>query len=155
MTSSSIFPDLPLHQFTAQDVCNIIERWISNDIIHTESRKKTQNIFVKHQLSGDLLSTTYILSTAEAKQMIQSEMLDFMTHNTFDIIFQCLEQHKNLNPDTIGSKSEKEIAAILYDYPLKKLIHKIENEQIDGSKIIRILNTETNFNDIIKTETGW
>eukprot|EP01084_Bolivina_argentea_P276242 471328_1 len=84
-------------------------------------------------------------------RQIKNQMLKFMTRDTMYIVLKYFKQLLRNNLNSIRSKSRKEIASILYKYPLNKLILKIKSQQINGTKLINILKDE-NF---ISNATGW
>eukprot|EP01084_Bolivina_argentea_P130100 229697_1 len=143
-------PDLPLHRFTVNDICDILKNWVYNDINHKKFLLKTQEIFKQRKLYGKKVS---YLSGEDVKCIVKDEMIHFMTVETLNIIFDFFENWKNQDL-SMTTKSAEEIAYILYYYPLQRLIEKIDDEQIDGAEIIVRL-FETGTDNIFKSETGW
>eukprot|EP01084_Bolivina_argentea_P192092 329843_1 len=91
-TNTKLDTYLSLYKFSSDDICNKIKQWIYNDINYQQNLLQTMKIFCKHSLSGELLS---ILSTSQAKQIVQSDLLQFMTTNTLDIIFTYFDKWKH------------------------------------------------------------
>eukprot|EP01084_Bolivina_argentea_P222186 376140_1 len=94
--------DLPLHRFTAKDICNTIKHWVYNDINHQKHISRTQDIFNNHSLSGrKLLLLLNKLSTDDLKRILKEEMLSFMTEKTLDIIFEHIIEWRTHNESNL------------------------------------------------------
>eukprot|EP01084_Bolivina_argentea_P302545 522236_1 len=57
------------------------------------------------------------------------------------------------NSSIIASRSAEEMAHILFNFPLQRLIDEISEQQITGVQMVDILNEKRN--NIIQSETGW
>eukprot|EP01083_Nonionella_stella_P159397 519922_1 len=150
---------LPLHRFTAHDICDHIEKWVLNDINHKTHLAKTKELFANQKLSGQNMID---LELSQIEQVLKNDLSPFITQPTLDIMLRCYDQWKNEigHPyEEISSKTAQEIADILFHYPLNSLLLRIKNENIDGSQLIDSLATEQhnrhNINHIIFAETGW
>eukprot|EP01084_Bolivina_argentea_P030442 56418_1 len=141
---------VPLHQYTVEDICDTIQQWVCNDINYKKYLLKTKRIFKQHNLSGQKM---YYLSAEDVKCIVKEELLVFMTSKTVNIIFQCFDQWKKENSECIASMSSDRIVNKLYKYPIERLIKKINDEQIDGTKMVNILDKD--MNHIFKSQTGW
>eukprot|EP01084_Bolivina_argentea_P233214 392850_1 len=134
-----------LHRFSKINICKKIESWIYNDIKYIIYSKKAQEIFKQHKLCGKLIS---MLLPEDAKLIVKDEMLQFMTMDTLNIIFEGFDKWKDKDPNGVKKKSPNKIASILYKFPLKKLIKRIKDENINGAEFIK-------KQYIIQEETGW
>eukprot|EP01083_Nonionella_stella_P012267 34798_1 len=143
----------PLSQFTVHDMVRTITNWVQNDVNYTKHRSQTMKIFSNHQLAGDKM---IILSGDDAKRIVKDEVLEFMTLNTLNIMFDGFNKWKERaraaeKPEALKSKSAEDIALSLFEYPLQQLTTRIETEYIDGQTFIDSVD-KTN---IIQQETGW
>eukprot|EP01084_Bolivina_argentea_P120796 214151_1 len=136
----------PLQQFTSTDMSNKIKEWIYNDIDHKRFSLKTQDIFIGHELSGKTISIA-----RHVRPIVQNDLLEFMSSDTLDIIFDHFHKEKNKNPSGIRRKSSQEIAELIYTYPINELLNWIQTNNINGTKFIRDPNSER----MIKKITGW
>eukprot|EP01084_Bolivina_argentea_P267616 454332_1 len=141
--------ELPLCQFSIKNVCDTLEIWVHNDVKYKNNLLRIETILENHSLSGDSL----IKISNKTKDILQQEILNIVTHNTCDIIFQCFQNDKQKYPDIFQTKTIQQCARILCDYPLQSLVLKLKNEKIDGKQMIHILHNEAN--DMIKNHTGW
>eukprot|EP01084_Bolivina_argentea_P221256 374775_1 len=66
--------DAPLMQFTVNDICYVITKWVHNDIIYKEQILKTIRIFADHKLYGDKI---IILEVEDIKRIVKEEMIHF------------------------------------------------------------------------------
>eukprot|EP01084_Bolivina_argentea_P060390 110336_1 len=142
--------DLPLHQFTVSDICNTLTQWVRNDINYKRNLLRTTDIFNEHKLHGEKLMH---IEAEDVKSIVQQKMLSFITIDTLNIIFSYLAELKHQNPKSVAENSTEDIVNTLYNYPLKRLIRKIKDENINGEVIIDILQKEKN--NIFQSETGW
>eukprot|EP01084_Bolivina_argentea_P169602 293997_1 len=139
--------DLPLHQFTVEDIYNKIKLWVCNDINYKAHLEQTKQILSKTTLTGHIISG---LSLQHVKRMLQNDLLAFITQETLKIIFVCFDEWKSEN--NVTSKSPEEIGHIIFNFPLNKLLKRILDDKIDGKKFIDYYLTNQQF---IKHETGW
>eukprot|EP01084_Bolivina_argentea_P044187 81348_1 len=137
--------NLPLHRFTSKDICNKIKKWIQNDINYKKHLSQTISIFIKLSVNGSNIKS---LSTKD-KNELQNQMSKLMTTDTLNIMFNHLEK---LKTSSIQRKFAQEIAHMLYDYPLNKLLNKIQDNKINGKQINQLFKKK---NNIIKINTGW
>eukprot|EP01083_Nonionella_stella_P267660 904274_1 len=140
--------DRPLPQFTADDMIRTITKWFQNDIDYKKHRSQTINIFANHHLSGHKM---IILSGEDAMRIVKDEMLEFMTLETLNIMFDGFNKWKERDLETLQSKSTEDIAHNLFEYPLQQLITRIKTQPINGETFIDSVH-KTN---IIRQETGW
>eukprot|EP01084_Bolivina_argentea_P215747 366360_1 len=145
-----IAPDLPLHRFSVEDICNKLKLWIYDDINYKKHALKTKNVFVNRGLNGSKME---ILSADNVKDIIKEKMLTFMTCNTLDIMIEYFSKWKNKDTKSVKSKSAEQIADILYEHPFNTLLKRINEERIDGQKMIVALQDQTE--NLIEIETGW
>ena len=134
---------LPLHKWSVDDIANTIQCWIFNDINYLKNIRKTLEILVARQLSGDSINKM----TKEAQDNrsgAEKEMLKFMTRETLQIIMQTVSEMMN-----IGSRNAAEMGYIMYNVPVNNLLLRIRNDYIDGQKFL------TDSIDFMETETGW
>eukprot|EP01084_Bolivina_argentea_P152844 266535_1 len=134
----------PLHRFNYNDIANKIKQWVLNDVNYNKYIKKTMDVLDSHNLWGK----TIIF----ARMMVQNDFLTFMTYGTFNIIFEELNKYVKANTNDIKSQSAAEIGYLIYQFPLKKLLDKIEKDKIDGNKFINYYKKQ---NEWIKRITGW
>eukprot|EP01084_Bolivina_argentea_P263006 445002_1 len=137
--------NLSLYRFTKADIANKIQHWVENDVKHQNNKKQSQETFNHFPLSGDLISR---LQAKIAKAIVKEQMVQFMTSNTLNIIFDSFEKWKNKNPDDLIAKSAEQISDTLYAFPLANLIKRINNDNIDGKQFM-------SKKHIIAEETGW
>eukprot|EP01083_Nonionella_stella_P019694 54691_1 len=133
---------LPLHRFTAKDICNKLQWWIYNDINFEHYLLQTMQLFTKHNLSGQIMSN---LPTNSVKLIVQNQMETFMTPHTFNIMLEYLEKWKMKDVNVLKSKSAAEIGYILYTYPVHKLTKKIIDDGIDGKRLLKYLEGKETF----------
>eukprot|EP01083_Nonionella_stella_P145975 458491_1 len=86
--NDEILRALPLCQFTINDICGTLKHSLHNDLNHKTNSTRMEQIFTKHQLSGEKW-----MKSAN-KDTIKQQMLRFMTESTFKIIFQCFDGWK-------------------------------------------------------------
>eukprot|EP01084_Bolivina_argentea_P237941 399772_1 len=137
--------DIPLHKFTANDICHVISKWVHNDKNYKKHIKKTERIFKSHELGIEKIK---ILSVADIKCIVKEEMLKFTTQNTLDIMFKRLAEWIKKD-HTSSTLTYQNIANILCNHPLNQLIARIKRENIDGQRFIK---ADPQF---IADETGW
>eukprot|EP01084_Bolivina_argentea_P103924 186116_1 len=135
--------NIPLQRFTAQNICDTIKQWVVNDVDYNKYLIETEKIMEKCQ--------DYTDSKGDDEWMY--DMKNFVTEDTLNIIMNYYVKWRNRDSAEVQSTSIKQIAHILYNYPLNELIAYIESEQITGDKIIDILKEEKNC--MIKMVTGW
>eukprot|EP01084_Bolivina_argentea_P302547 522238_1 len=141
---------VPLQKFSVKDICTTIKQWMYNDIDYKKHLGETKNIFSAHELNGKKIG---YLSPYDVKCIVKEEMLKFITSETLDIMFTYFENWKISNSSIIASKSAEEVAQILFNFPLQRLIDEIIEQQISGAQIVDILNEKQN--NMIQSETGW
>eukprot|EP01083_Nonionella_stella_P301759 1037058_1 len=134
---------IPLNQWSADDICATIARWIHNDIQHKSLCAETTEILNNHELFGDKLN---YLSADDLKCIVKDETLQFVTRDTLHVMFSGCD---------LDAQSVEQIATILCRYPLIKLLLQIQEQQVDGRKLIHMLIKDTSNALNIKTETGW
>eukprot|EP01084_Bolivina_argentea_P138434 243709_1 len=84
--------------------------------------------------------------------MINHDLKVFCTDKTIDIMFAEFMKWKCKNEDNIINKSAAEIAYVIYDLPLTKLITHIKNNDINGEKFLEYHRRNEDF---IGDTTGW
>eukprot|EP01083_Nonionella_stella_P285219 970870_1 len=141
---------IPFHRYTVADVCALITQWMYTDMNHKSHLAKTKAIFNQHALNGQKM---IYLSGDDAKRIVKDEMLQFVTVNTLDIMFDGFNEWQKDHRDHIMLKSAEQIGYILYHYPLKQLMKHMQMAEMNGAKMIEILKDETN--DMIQRITGW
>eukprot|EP01083_Nonionella_stella_P227592 807366_1 len=157
----------PLCQFNTNDICGALKQAFRNPS-NDKAMSQLENIFTERELAGNKW-----MQSDDIKDTVKAQMLEFMTETTFDIIFQSFDEWKKKGSrdimsepslDTmvewygwqendsrdIKSKSAKQMAHILYQHPLKRLITAIRKQSIDGRHINEILDDK-----YIQTHTGW
>eukprot|EP01083_Nonionella_stella_P225579 801832_1 len=144
LVNDEVARHFPLCQFTTNDMCGTLKQSFHNDPKHTANITKMQNIFTRHELSGKKWIESNDVKDVE--DAIKVQMLEFMTKATFDIIFQWFDDSRD-----IKSLSAKQMARIMYQYPLKHLMTALRKDSIDGQHINEILDD----NKYIQTHTGW
>eukprot|EP01084_Bolivina_argentea_P320146 555449_1 len=142
--------DLPLHCFSVQDICQKLQQWLFNDVKHKKYLLQTQKIFKQHQLNGQKM---FYLSAHDVKCIVKGEMLQFVTVETLNMIFDYFSKWKNLHHDSITSIPAEQIAEILYNHPVDRLVRRINDEHIDGEMMVEIL--EKGDDEIFSLTTGW
>eukprot|EP01084_Bolivina_argentea_P302072 521342_1 len=136
---------LPLHKFSIEDICNVIQRWVYNDINHKKYLFQTMKL-----LSDRKISTYY--SIDNVKRIIQTDLLAFMTCSklTVDIMFDSLKELMQKDASVITNKSAPEIGFLLYHFPLNSLLRYIKKKKISGA------NFQNEFEkQFIENQTGW
>eukprot|EP01084_Bolivina_argentea_P034118 63138_1 len=130
---------LPLHRFSTDDLCSKIQKWIDNDIIYENILKEFK------RMSGYL----------PLPQKIKTAFLQFVTSDTLNIISDHFDEAFNDAFDEKAAvfEAEEKLCRTLYQFPARQLIGKIQNDKIDGEKIIDIL--QPNHDNIIYVTTGW
>eukprot|EP01084_Bolivina_argentea_P218987 371504_1 len=136
---------VPLHHFNSQNIASKIKWWLYNDINYKKNLFKTINIFVKHSLYGRTMDH---LTTDHVKRIAQSDLSEFMTTDTMDIMFKCfaIDKHKFTN------MTAPQIARTMYHYPLNSLTNTILSENINGKRFIDRFEQNDEF---IKNSTGY
>eukprot|EP01084_Bolivina_argentea_P124591 220769_1 len=135
----------PLSQMSIDDICCIIKYWIYNDIEHKNNILKTQKIFQDYKLSGELMIS---LPKNGAKNMVEKQLSTFMTRETLDIIFKHYGYGQS---PCIKYKVPRQLAKILYNYPLDKLIQMMWKQNVNGVDLMNIILTGNFIGNI----TGW
>eukprot|EP01083_Nonionella_stella_P241273 842644_1 len=148
---SSIEPNkmASLQQFSCDDIIYKIEEWIVNDRKYNQNLLKTKQILSNRSLNGEQMS---FLSPENIKQIIKDEMLQFMSHDTLRIIFECFAEWKaDLKNDLkLKQQTTDEIGELLFHFPINKLLNTMRQEGMDGKCFIQ--NLEENS---IEDATGW
>eukprot|EP01083_Nonionella_stella_P227591 807365_1 len=158
----------PLCQFDTNDICGALKQAFHNPS-NDKAMSQLEIVFTERELSGNKW-----MESDDIKDTIKVQMLELMTETTFNIIFQWFDEwkkkgsrdimsettfdamlqwyqwHDNDSRD-IKSKSAKQMARILYQYPLNHLMTALRKESIDGQHINVILDD----NKYIQTHTGW
>eukprot|EP01084_Bolivina_argentea_P319309 553841_1 len=138
----------PLSKLTANEISSIIEHWIHNDINYNECICEIQTIFWENGLSGELMTS---LQKNAAENMIKTRLLQFMTADTLDIMFKHYECGRGEEIfDTIKNKLPGQLARILYNYPIYKLLKEIKSIQKNGIEVMQQV-----LNGIVSSTTGW
>eukprot|EP01083_Nonionella_stella_P032083 87802_1 len=106
-----------------------------------------------------------VLQPDEIKQRVKKDLSSFITDATLNIMLSGYgeweegDREKVFQPNkNIASKSDQEMAHILFHFPLNSLIKRIIQDNTNGSELIESLTTEqSNLNmfSIISAETGW
>eukprot|EP01083_Nonionella_stella_P277429 943124_1 len=141
---------MPLHRFTPQNLCDHIERWVLNDVDYQNNLSETKSKFMKRKLNGHAISTQPMVNTT---LMMKNDLQSFMTPATLKIILTFCKQWNQQKVDDVKSKSEEEVADILFNYPLHKLLRRITDDQIGGERFIQYIREGKE--DVIAEETGW
>eukprot|EP01083_Nonionella_stella_P147355 464799_1 len=145
---------VPLHQRTPQQLCSCIKQWVLGDVNYLNSISETQRKFKQRELHGQMICA---LPMDSIKVIMKKDLLSFMTPKTFDIIMtHCKEwkdDAKRQTIDDLKSKSAEQIAAILLNYPLSRVVCRIMGDHIDGQRFIQSMIASNE--DIIAEETGW
>eukprot|EP01083_Nonionella_stella_P069118 184085_1 len=150
LDESDVPKDVPLHRFTVKDICNTLKQWVYHDIRYKSNLQKTQQIFNRRKLNGAKIKH---LAPEDVKHIVKDELLQFMSAQTLDIMFDYLRRWKEYNEEDIWPKPAQDIAYTLYNYPLLRLVHRMRNESMDGGHMIEILDTQRH--NMIGAETGW
>eukprot|EP01083_Nonionella_stella_P299113 1015006_1 len=149
----TITKDMPLTQFTVEDMMNTIANWVQNDMNYRRHRLQTTSIFSKHQLGGNKM---VILSGDDAKRIVKEEMLKVITLNTLDIMFDGFDKLKEANVEALQPKSAEQIAQVLFEYPLGQLLTRIKTDRIDGKAFVEsVAGDSVHKLNVIQQETGW
>eukprot|EP01084_Bolivina_argentea_P268157 455401_1 len=141
---------LSLNRFSSNDIVNKIKEWVYNDINYKNNLFKTKEVLSNHSLSGEAIISQ---PTNNSKLIVQTFLLTFMTQDTLDIVFDCLDKWKKKEPNIVKSKSAEQIADILFHFPINNLIKRILDENINGVKFIDSLRDRRV--DMIQQETGY
>eukprot|EP01084_Bolivina_argentea_P018450 34352_1 len=137
--------DAPLNQFTVNDICYVITKWVHN--IYKDKISKTKRIFANHKLYGDKIM---ILSVEDIRRIVKEEMIDFTREDTLNIMFEGFGKWiETESQEIVKMKTCEFIANILFHYPLNQLIQRIKRDKIDGKQFIKI------DQQFIAEETGW
>eukprot|EP01084_Bolivina_argentea_P050092 92104_1 len=143
-------PSLPLHHFTAEDIRNKIKYWVYNDINYKKYLVTTMESFVKHGLSGMLISN---MSSDHVKRIVYDDLSEFTTTETMDIMVAGFNIWKaNNSKKDVEKKSAAENGCMFYVYPLQKLLKTIIRNNIDGKKFIQKCKNSKKW---IHIQTGW
>ena len=60
------------------------------------------------------------------------ELIQFMEDKTIDIMFEEFEKYKEAHQNEIQSIRALQIPYIMFEYPLRRLLHRILRDKIDG-----------------------
>eukprot|EP01084_Bolivina_argentea_P018449 34350_1 len=108
--------DAPLNQFTVNDICYAITKWVHNDIMYKNQISKTIRIFANHELYGDKIM---ILSVEDIRRIVKEEMIDFTREDTLNIMFEGFGKWiETESQEIVKMKTCEFIANILFHYPL-------------------------------------
>eukprot|EP01083_Nonionella_stella_P272564 924383_1 len=141
---------VPLHQFTPQQLCYHIKQWVLADVNDQNNIAETHRKFKQREFHGEKICTEPMNNI---KDMMEKDLLQFMTRKTFNIIMVHCQEWKDRNIDDLKSKSADEMADILFHYPLNRLLDRIIGQNIDGKRFIQSVIAPNE--DIIAEETGW
>ena len=145
---------LPLYQFNEEDVSTIIRSWVLKDINYKKTMYKIMTALSKHKLSGSRL----VSLGCDMRSVLQNEILQFMTKDTFDISVDYLENLIYNHETEIGAKSAPEIGQLINEIPLNNLLDRIEGRINDTKSITgqQFLNLCDKMDDRwIIEQTGW
>eukprot|EP01083_Nonionella_stella_P273268 926930_1 len=144
----------PLNQWTVDDVYGRIKQWILSDLQYESCLSRTQNIFATHKLDGCKLQH---LSSEDVKRIIKEDMLQLVTPRTLNIMCDGFNVIKRALLKRFQSPSDniscKHIGQLLYNYPLNQLLQHIRAQELNGKKMIRILQDEADT--MIQCVCGW
>ena len=140
---------LPLHLLDQNMVHDKIKHWILRDLNYDRDLMIIITLFAKNSLSGKVINLT---SISNCKKMVYQDLIQIMEEKTIDIIFEEFEQHRKEHQKEIQSKSAPEIAYIMFNYPLNRLLQAILRDKIDGQVFIEKYQSGDKW---IKKQTGW
>eukprot|EP01083_Nonionella_stella_P271407 919623_1 len=120
----------PLCQFSTMNICNVIKQWRYNDINYKPNLFKLEKLFIRHNVCGE----TFVIKTPKPswKDILTTETLGFMTEDTINVILNGIDEWMQTAQAAIRWKSPRQMARILYHYPLKQLMHALHKDNIDG-----------------------
>eukprot|EP01084_Bolivina_argentea_P277258 473289_1 len=139
-----------LYHFTPNDVSNKIRSWVLNDIVHKTTTKVFMEITAKESMSGVALTN---LEGQHLVRVLETTILPYMTHESFDLLCNHLHQQIQQNYSEIAKKGPTEIAEIMSDFALNSLCQHIIDNEISGDKIIQY-NASKNI-EWMSECTGW
>eukprot|EP01084_Bolivina_argentea_P252925 424714_1 len=145
---------LPLHQFTPDDVCKEIKSWLQNDINYKENLDQIIYSLEKYdRLFSEQSKETGAKLWETLKKHTKKSFLEFMTEETFTLIFKDLKNAKiQYAKDKPVDEIIEELADRIHEYPSEQLFKTIKNEGISGSKIIEYREKQIQW---IKNATEW
>eukprot|EP01084_Bolivina_argentea_P167885 291248_1 len=79
-----------LYKFTSIDMWSVIKTWIYNDVNYRKHLQQTKKIMSK--MDGAFMM---LVSTDAAKRIVKDQMLEFITEETLDIMFNSFDILKN------------------------------------------------------------
>eukprot|EP01084_Bolivina_argentea_P082711 149758_1 len=139
--------NIPLHKYTSDDISATIECWILNDIYYNSGLKKMMQLMTEYGLSGKMVM-------ALPSEMLQNQIQKFMSHESVTIVFEQLNKWKTGDHDTVDIQTQTPVnmGATIFNIPLKNLLCKVKDDDINGTKFIQYYkNNETWISKI----TGW
>ena len=139
----------PLHLFNERMVHDKIKYWTLHDINYQRDLLETMKLFSKHSLSGKVINLT---SINNCKKMIYEDLTEYLESKTIDIMFDEFDTYNKEHQNEIQSKSAPEIAYIIYNLPLERLLSKILRDNVDGQSFINRYQSGERW---IKKYTGW
>eukprot|EP01083_Nonionella_stella_P074476 202051_1 len=153
LNRNSQLQHLPLHCFTKQQIYDVVKSWLFNDIQFKKQLRSIINIFADYSLFGErIISDRFSMNSI--RQILQKDLLTFMTKDTFKILMMKIKHWKTVDDEDILSKSAEQIGYLLHHRPvtclLKRVMHKIDG--IDGQKLIEYYEQN---NDWMRKVTGW
>eukprot|EP01083_Nonionella_stella_P285154 970655_1 len=118
------------------DICNVIKQWVYNDINYKSNLSKLENLFIHHNTYGE----TFVIKSRKPswKDIVTHETLGLMQENTINVILNEMNKWRQLTQIAVKWKSPRQMARILYHYPLKQLILAFHEETIDGRQIMNV-----------------
>ena len=140
---------LPLHLFNENMIHDKIKQWILNDMDYKMHLLEVIKLFTKHSLSGQVINLT---SITNCKKIIFEDLTRFMEEQTIDIMFEELDKYREHNRNKVQSMAAPQIAYLIFNYPIQRLLQKILNDKIDGQVFINRFQDRDKW---IKNETGW
>eukprot|EP01083_Nonionella_stella_P286766 976036_1 len=142
---------LPLHRFDELHVHDVIKCWIVNDIQFKKQLRTIINLFSDYSLSGERILS---FSMNNIRQILQKDLLAFMTKDTFRILMKKIKHWKTVDDEDIPSKCAEQIGYLLHHYPMTKLLRRVlhKNDKVTGQRFIEYYEQN---NDWISKITGW
>eukprot|EP01083_Nonionella_stella_P313203 1123245_1 len=122
LNRNSQLQHLPLHRFTKQQICDVVTSWIFNDIQFKKQLRTIINLFADYSLSGERIIS---FSMNNIRQILQKDLLAFMTKDTFKILIRKIKHWKTVDDEDILSKSAEQIGYLLHYYPVTRLLKRV------------------------------
>eukprot|EP01084_Bolivina_argentea_P148736 259979_1 len=141
---------LPLYQFTDESICNKMETWVCSDTNYKQNLELVVKIFENKQLNGKIMVN---LKANNPRKLIKQQLKQHIADKTLDIALDYFDEYNNeYTKEFIKTKSARDIAEIIYGFPLNRLKKKINEEYQTYSKFINFYSNKHNF---ITQQTGW